>query len=169
MDEGGPKRELFQLLKAILFEQGYGLFKYVKETGVYWINHQSLEGNIQYELIGTLLGLSIYNKIILGVNFPHLLYKKLLNISPTFEDLKQIQPSLYSGFILFLFYFCYILFYLFIYLFIFIFIIIFVFYLFIYSFIFLYFIHFFFFFIYFIIFLYFIYILFFFIFHFEND
>ena len=115
MDEGGPKRELFQLLKAILFEQGYGLFKYVKETGVYWINHQSLEGNIQYELIGTLLGLSIYNKIILGVNFPHLLYKKLLNISPTFEDLKQIQPSLYSGFILFLFYFCYILFYLFIY------------------------------------------------------
>lgn len=39
-----------------------------------------------------LLGLAIYNGVILDLNFPHVVYKKLMNQPLTLEDLKQTHP-----------------------------------------------------------------------------
>lgn len=41
-----------------------------------------------------MLGLSIYNGIILDLHFPNALYKKLLEVPLTIEDLAQIQPQI---------------------------------------------------------------------------
>lgn len=50
-----------------------------------------------YELVGILLGLAIYNGIILDVHFPLLVYKKLLGFKIGLSDLREIQPTLCNG------------------------------------------------------------------------
>jgi len=45
-------------------------------------------------LIGIILGLAIYNSIILDLRFPFVIYKKLLKQKPTLGDLKAISPGL---------------------------------------------------------------------------
>jgi hypothetical protein len=44
------------------------------------------------QLIGMILGLAIYNNVILDVRFPFVVYKKLMGITPTLEDLKSVNP-----------------------------------------------------------------------------
>jgi hypothetical protein len=39
-----------------------------------------------------LLGLAIYNSVILDIRFPLVVYKKLLGIKPTFADLEGYNP-----------------------------------------------------------------------------
>ena len=46
-----------------------------------------------FELLGILLGLAIYNGIILDVHFPLLVYKKLLGFDIGLADLREIQPT----------------------------------------------------------------------------
>jgi len=45
-----------------------------------------------------LLGLAIYNSIILDVHFPRVLYSKLLAIRHTLQDLAFVDPGLAQGF-----------------------------------------------------------------------
>lgn len=45
-----------------------------------WFNKNSFECNINFELIGMLLGLALYNSTILKLNFPLVIYKKLKNV-----------------------------------------------------------------------------------------
>jgi hypothetical protein len=40
---------------------------------------------MKFELIGIILGLAIFNNVILDVKFPKVVYKKLLGISPDLE------------------------------------------------------------------------------------
>lgn len=74
-------------------------------------NGQSLENETEFELIGIILGIAIYNGIILDVQFPmvrqgcssplflgsdevsvKVLYKKLMHQKPTLEDLEEFDP-----------------------------------------------------------------------------
>ena len=82
-----------------------------------WFNKNSFECNINFELIGMLLGIALYNSTILKLNFPLAIYKKLKNveisedqrkviyIEPLFkedkitlEDFKEFEPELYTSF-----------------------------------------------------------------------
>ena len=48
---------------------------------------------------GTVLGLAIYNNIILDVHFPVVLYKKLLgDAAKSLEDLLEFSPSIAQNF-----------------------------------------------------------------------
>ena len=97
VDEGGVRKEFFILLIRQIFDPDYGMFNYNKKTRLYWFNHYSFEPKIKYELIGTILGLAIYNNIILDVKFPLTVYKKLLGIKPTLEDMKECDIELYKN------------------------------------------------------------------------
>ena len=48
----------------------------------------------EYEMIGTLLGVAIYNAIIVDLNMPSVLYKKLKGQASTLDDLEELMPSL---------------------------------------------------------------------------
>lgn len=61
-----------------------------------WFNKSSFECNLNFELIGTLLALAIYNSVLLDLRFPRIVYKKLLNEAPTLEDLQEFEPDLYT-------------------------------------------------------------------------
>ena len=85
-----------------LFKEDYGMFVYDEESRTFWLNPQSLEALAEFELVGNVLGLAIYNGIILDVHFAVVLYKKLMatikpGITITFQDLKETLPELGRG------------------------------------------------------------------------
>lgn len=45
-----------------------------------------------FKMVGALCGLAIYNSIIVDLSFPQVLFKKLLNEKPSFDDLKELDP-----------------------------------------------------------------------------
>jgi hypothetical protein len=98
VDEGGVRKEFFLLFIRQIFDPNYGMFNYHPKTRLYWFNHYTFEPKIKYELIGIILGLAIYNNIILDVKFPLSVYKKLLGIKPTLEDMKECDIELYKNF-----------------------------------------------------------------------
>ena len=70
------------------------MFTYIEESHCVWLNSSSLESEKEFELVGILLGLAIYNGIILDVHFPLVIYKKLQGERLDLQDLMSIQPSL---------------------------------------------------------------------------
>jgi ubiquitin-protein ligase E3 A len=97
VDQGGVRKEFFILVIRQIFDPNYGMFNYNEKTRLYWFNHFSFEPKIKYELIGTIFGLAIYNNTILDVKLPISVYKKLLGIKLTFEDLKECDNELYKN------------------------------------------------------------------------
>lgn len=69
------------------------MFMTSKETFSLWFNPSAPEDlDREYMLIGMLLGLAIYNSIILDIKFPPVIYRKLLGKIGTFEDLETSHP-----------------------------------------------------------------------------
>ncbi|KAJ7562478.1 hypothetical protein O6H91_03G070600 [Diphasiastrum complanatum] len=97
VDEGGVQKEFFQLVVRELFNVKYGMFSYNEETRLFWFNSTPLDMDMEYELVGILLGLAIYNGHILELHFPNIVYKKLLGKSSTFQDLAEVDPQLAEG------------------------------------------------------------------------
>ena len=60
----------------------FGMFSYLPETRTYWFNQVSMEPDINFRLVGILLGLAIYNSVILDIHLPMVIYKKLLGQRP---------------------------------------------------------------------------------------
>lgn len=95
VDEGGVQKEFFQLIVREIFDPKYGLFNYNEESRLCWFSHNPVLDNVnvrEYKLIGLLLGLAVYNSVILDLHFPLALYKKLMNVDVGLSDLKQLDP-----------------------------------------------------------------------------
>ncbi len=97
VDAGGVKKEYFQLMMKRLLDPAYGMFKYYSDTRLLWFSSDCLEQPSEYELVGLLTGIAIYNGVILDLSMPSVLYKKLKNITPTLADLAVLQPDLAQG------------------------------------------------------------------------
>ncbi|KAJ7325707.1 Ubiquitin-protein ligase E3A [Desmophyllum pertusum] len=94
IDEGGVSKEFFQLIVEEIFNPDYGMFTFDEATRYCWFNLNSFETDGQFFLIGLVLGLAIYNNIILDVHFPMVVYRKLFGKKGTFEDLKDSHSVL---------------------------------------------------------------------------
>lgn len=97
VDEGGVSKEFFQLIVEEIFNPDYGMFTQQPDSFTVWFNTTSFETEAQFTLIGIVLGLAIYNNVILAVNFPMVVYTKLMGKKGSFEDLADWNPTLYSG------------------------------------------------------------------------
>ncbi|CAH1798913.1 unnamed protein product [Owenia fusiformis] len=98
LDMGGVQKEFFQLLTASIFDPKYGMFTYSSDTRNLWINGNSLDSTEEFELVGIILGLAIYNGIILDIRFPNVIYKKLQGVALDASDLQDVEPTLSSSF-----------------------------------------------------------------------
>jgi len=98
IDEGGVRKEFFLLLIKQFFSPEYGLFVTAPNGRVSWFNTGNVWSSHEYKLIGTLLGLAVYNDVLLDVHFPEVFFKKLI---PTMEvklaDVESIDPELHQG------------------------------------------------------------------------
>ncbi|XP_077863624.1 ubiquitin-protein ligase E3A-like [Saccoglossus kowalevskii] len=97
VDEGGVSKEFFQLVVEEIFNPDIGMFRNDEVTGDYWFNPNSFESDGQYTLIGIVLGLAIYNNIILDVHFPMVVYRKLLGKTGSIQDMKDSHPVICSS------------------------------------------------------------------------
>lgn len=97
IDEGGLSKEFFQLVIDQVFNPDYAMFAFNSDTRNFWFNPTSFESDAQFTLIGIILGLAIYNTIILDIHFPMVVYRKLLGRKGTFEDLQELDPTLWKG------------------------------------------------------------------------
>ncbi|KAA8499862.1 putative E3 ubiquitin-protein ligase HERC3 [Porphyridium purpureum] len=84
VDEGGVRKEFFQILTEKLFSADYGMFIHNEDTNLNWFNRNALDMN-EYYLVGLIVGLAMYNNVILDLRFPSLVYSVLLSQ-------KQIDP-----------------------------------------------------------------------------
>lgn len=94
VDEGGVTKEFFQILVRDLFNVGYGMFIYNEDTRNFWFNPNSMESDHEFWLVGAILGLAIYNGVILDVHFPAVVYKKIMKFTLSVDDLKDFQPEI---------------------------------------------------------------------------
>jgi len=58
-----------------------------------WFNGASLESPVNFELVGSLVGLAIYNSVLLDVHFPLAVYRKLKSEPFALSDLDDFKPD----------------------------------------------------------------------------
>jgi ubiquitin-protein ligase E3 A len=95
VDEGGVQKEFFQLVVREIFDTKYGIFSRNESSGLYWFVPQPSDDEVGFEelkLVGRLIGLAIYNGVILDIHFPVAVYKKLMDVPVTLGDLAQLDP-----------------------------------------------------------------------------
>lgn len=77
VDEGGLRKEFFQELMGHILSPDYGMFEHDEETQCHWLRKDFLEPEMSWTLIGIIFGLAAYNSILLDVQFPPVVYRKL--------------------------------------------------------------------------------------------
>ena len=101
VDAGGVRKEFFQLLIQQLFSEQYGMFARV-DTGklgeAHWFSRDCSWADVEFGMVGVLIGLALYNGVTLDVHFPPVVYKKLLP-SPrlNLHDVAALDPQLAKG------------------------------------------------------------------------
>jgi ubiquitin-protein ligase E3 A len=103
-----------QVLTEQLFSEDYGMFEYHGDTRHHWFRRDSLEDPNAFLLVGVAIGLALYNSILLDIQFPPVIYRKLhgallfaeLNrgadsseqgrslYEPVLEDAMEVFPSI---------------------------------------------------------------------------
>ncbi|TBU18987.1 E3 ubiquitin-protein ligase [Ordospora colligata] len=89
VDSGGIRKEYFQLLSHEIREDNK-LFEHVENK--IWIK-AGAKDMCEYEAVGRIIAIALYNNIVLSIPFPRLFFKKLLEKKPTIEDLEEISPD----------------------------------------------------------------------------
>jgi hypothetical protein len=94
IDEGGVQKEFMQVVTRQLLDAQFGMFKVNEDSNLMYFNPHTFEIGLEFELIGTLLGVAIYNSIILDIQFPMVVYKRLKGHKPDIHDLTVLDPQL---------------------------------------------------------------------------
>lgn len=96
VDEGGLRKEFFQLCWDGLFKGDYGLFEELEDCrGTFWFRPG---GDLdECRLLGILLGLAVYNGVLVQPRFPLFLFKRLLNWPVFLEDYAEIDAELVNS------------------------------------------------------------------------
>lgn len=102
VDEGGLRKEMFQLVTEQMFDADFGLWVHDEATRTWWFQADGPssddEQNVEYFLIGLVIGLAIHNGVILDLNFPRLVWSKLLgNDEVGLSDLTDAFPETGDG------------------------------------------------------------------------
>ena len=92
VDQGGVTREYFYQLISLSFSPDYGMFTLLNNK-YYWFTTKSFENFELFNVLGTIVALSILNNVILPIRFPLILYKKLLNKKILLNDLIDLDLS----------------------------------------------------------------------------
>jgi ubiquitin-protein ligase E3 A len=87
IDAGGVTKEFFQLLSSALFDGQTGMWSSQLDSNVTWFNSDCSWNYEGYHLVGVLVGLAVYNSVMLDVHFPTTVYRKLLGLSLGLEDM----------------------------------------------------------------------------------
>ncbi|XP_061576509.1 probable E3 ubiquitin-protein ligase HERC6 [Cololabis saira] len=71
-----------------------GMFLYNESQTLAWFPPRPKVDEKRYFLFGILCGLALYNRNIVHLPFPRALFKKLLHVKPSLDDMKELDPVL---------------------------------------------------------------------------
>lgn len=99
LDAGGLTKEWLLLLVRELFGETYGLFYAEEESRLLWfsVSKRILEKLENFRLCGIIVGLGMYNGVILDLPFPLVVYRKLFGHKGNLEDLRVLMPTFYKS------------------------------------------------------------------------
>lgn len=92
VDSGGIIKEFFQMLSHKIAEDT-SLF--VEKNNTIWLKPGANQQKLK--LVGIIIGIALYNNVILNIPFSPLLFKKFFNDSSVLEDLELIEPEIYNS------------------------------------------------------------------------
>lgn len=85
VDQGGPQKEYFSLCIAQCFNNPDNEL-FVRATSIYWFNlAQNGQSTRSSAILGRLIGLALFNGVVLELHFPPIFYKFLLDFTRNFE------------------------------------------------------------------------------------
>ncbi|XP_054543881.1 probable E3 ubiquitin-protein ligase HERC6 [Talpa occidentalis] len=93
----GVISEFFHCIFEEMTKVEYGMFIYPKESSYMWFPVNATFEKERYYLFGKLCGLSLLHLNVANIPFPLALFKKLLGLNPSLEDLKELSPLLGKG------------------------------------------------------------------------
>ncbi|XP_032434396.1 probable E3 ubiquitin-protein ligase HERC3 [Xiphophorus hellerii] len=73
------------------------MFMFNDSKTLAWFSSEASQEDQRFHLFGVLCGLALYNKVIIYLPFPLVLFKKLLGVRPSLDDLKEFSPSYGNG------------------------------------------------------------------------
>ena len=100
VDAGGVRKEYYMLMLKQLLAPDFGMFRQPSghKQGLLWFNPDAFSDmSREFELIGILVGVALYNSILLDLNMPTALFKKLRGEKVGLADMAQLQPELAKG------------------------------------------------------------------------
>ena len=95
IDSGGITKDWFLEMSRALLDPRYVLFQKGETNGRFTIDSRSgvNDQHLEYfHFFGRLIGKAIYDRHLLDVHLNPILYKHLLGIAPTMDDLKEMDP-----------------------------------------------------------------------------
>uniref|UniRef100_A0A4W5NG08 HECT domain-containing protein n=1 Tax=Hucho hucho TaxID=62062 RepID=A0A4W5NG08_9TELE len=93
MDQGGLSLEFFSLLGRELLTMEPKTLEVYENSGLAWFTTDDGGITDEFYLLGLLCGKALYNQCVLNLCFPLALFKKLLGLSTTLDDLKELSPT----------------------------------------------------------------------------
>ena len=108
VDAGGLMKEFFMMVVRQSFDLNTGLFVAAHESEYVWFNASTHDPtDLQtLKLIGTLVGLALYNGVLVDLRFPPVLWRLLLGRRVGAEHLATLDSEVRSSFLLFALLFC---------------------------------------------------------------
>jgi ubiquitin-protein ligase E3 A len=97
IDEGGPAKELMQLVCQSLMSPDYGMFTVIPgddcDAGecIWFSKSAPRDVEPEFRLVGQVLGLCIYNGILVDARFAPVVYKKLAGAKTSLDDLPSVS------------------------------------------------------------------------------
>uniref|UniRef100_A0A4W5P567 HECT-type E3 ubiquitin transferase n=3 Tax=Hucho hucho TaxID=62062 RepID=A0A4W5P567_9TELE len=92
VDEGGVSLEFFSLLGRELLTMEPKTLE-VYESGLAWLTTDDGGITDEFYFLGLLCGKALFNQCVLNLCFPLALFKKLLGLTTTLDDLKELSPT----------------------------------------------------------------------------
>lgn len=92
------KRDFFLHVFDELMSPQSDMFMYNEIKTLAWFPPKPKVEEKQYFVLGVLCGLALYNLNIIHLPFPLVLFKKLLRVKPSLEDMKEFEPVMAKSF-----------------------------------------------------------------------
>ena len=99
MDGGGLTKEWFTILAREIFNPNIALFE-LSHEGCYQPNPNSVinpEHLSYFRFVGRLVGKALFDEVLLNAYFTRPIYKHILSMPLTYEDMEGVDPDYYKG------------------------------------------------------------------------
>ncbi|CAL9683885.1 unnamed protein product [Knipowitschia caucasica] len=92
------RRDLFLHVFEELLTPQSDMFMHNDSKTLFWFPPKLKVAEKQYYVFGVLCGLALYNLNIIHLPFPLVLFKKLLRVKPSLDDLREFEPTMARSF-----------------------------------------------------------------------